>query len=578
MSPRLLTLRLRVFCFPACVRYIDIESAPSKSVGALSTPDFLFPVFMKGRIQEHPLAELIREISLAGLSGALRVERERVKFVLYFEAGALSYAASNLRPHRLVECLKRWGVVTEADLAAIKEADNDTKLLAALSATDLFDAASLQECVERQVAEVLRPALLLTGGVWMFNPRLRLQEDVRAFVKTETLAIESARRLPAEFVAGRFMRSDEKITPEKNFPTHLNLLPQEGFVLSRVDAQTSVRAIVAVSGLPEAETLRALYTLTLGGFLLRDNWPRAFTDEEVAKLRATAEAFESSAPTQTATGAGGAQPQESVPVAARAQAPRKELEQPLELEDLFARMNVASNYYEILGVGQRSELNDIKRAYHQLARRFHPDRFHQEKHTDLHSRIESAFARIAQAYETLRDKQLRATYDLKLRATKGQANAAQDLKQQAATLKKKKTEAGKARADNSSSNANNSQAVFIQAEENFQQGIAAMRDGQRARAASLLAEAARLAPQQPNYRAYYGRALAASEETRRLAEHEFQAAITLDANNASYHVMLAELYLELGFPKRAQSIAEHALELDPRNVAARLLLDKTKIK
>lgn len=533
---------------------------------------------MKGLIQEHPLAELIREISLAGLTGALRLERERVKFVLYFETGALCYGSSNLRPHRLVECLKRWGTLPEAELAAIKDADKDTKLLAALSATALFDLAALQELVERQVAEVLRPALLLTDGVWFFDARARLLEDVRAQVATDALAIESARRLPAEFIAGRFPRSDEKIAPEKNFPAHLNLLPQEGFVLSRVDAQTSVRALVAISGLSEAETLRALYALTLGGFLLRDSWPLAFTAEQIEKLRATAEAIEKGAPTQTVTNAGAQQKkEESVPVAPSAQAVKEELDQPRELEELFARMNVASNYYEVLGVGQRAELRDIKRAYHQLARRFHPDRFHQEQNRDLHARVESAFARIAQAYETLRDRQLRAAYDLKLKSPKTAATAAKDVKQQAANLRATQTDA-KARAASSASNVPNPQAILIQAEENFQQGIAAMRDGQRARAVSLLREAARLAPRQPNYRAYYGRALAASEETRRMAEAEFQAAIALDGGNASYHVMLAELYLELGFQKRAQSIVEHALSLDSRNVAARLLLDKMKQK
>ncbi|MGB9179012.1 MAG: DnaJ domain-containing protein [Pyrinomonadaceae bacterium] len=561
-------------CFSARVRYIDIESAQSNS-RRTQTPDFLFPVFMKGLIQEHPLAELIREISLAGLSGALRLERERVKFVLYFEAGALSYAASNLRPHRLAECLKRWGAVPEAELAAIKEADNDAKLLAALSATARYDDAALREMVERQAAEVLRPALLLTDGVWFFDSRARPVEGVRAKIETSALAIESARRLPAEFVASRFPRTDEKLAPEPNFPSHLNLLPQEGFVLSRVDAQTSVRALIAISGLPEMETLRALYALTLGGFLLRDNWPTAFTAEEIERLRATAEAIEKGAPTQTVTHVG-AQAEESVPVAPRVQAPKEELDQPRELEELFARMDVASSYYEVLGIVQRAELRDIKRAYHQLARRFHPDRFHQEQDRELHARIESAFARIAQAYETLRDRQLRASYDLKLKSPKSQA-AAKDAKPQAANVKATKTDA-KARIDSPAKAPQNSQAIFIQAEENFQQGIAAMRDGQRARAASLLAEAARLAPQQPNYRAYYGRALAASEETRHKAESEFQAAITLDANNASYHVMLAELYLELGFHKRAQSIAEHALRLDSRNVAARLLLDKTKQK
>ena len=51
----------------------------------------------------------------------------------------------------------------------------------------------------------------------------------------------------------------------------------------------------------------------------------------------------------------------------------------------------------------------------------------------------------------------------------------------------------------------------------------------------------------PSYRAYYGRALAANQQTQRLAEAELQAAVKLDPANASYRVMLAELYRTLGF-------------------------------
>src|SRR5712692_11704271 len=65
---------------------------------------------MEGQLSKHPLAELIREITAAGLSGALRLEHERAKVALYFEDGTLVFAASNLRAHRLREILKGGGL------------------------------------------------------------------------------------------------------------------------------------------------------------------------------------------------------------------------------------------------------------------------------------------------------------------------------------------------------------------------------------------------------------------------------------------------------------------------------------
>jgi len=96
--------------------------------------------------------------------------------------------------------------------------------------------------------------------------------------------------------------------------------------------------------------------------------------------------------------------------------------------------------------------------------------------------------------------------------------------------------------------------------------------GQRNVAMGLLASAARAVPTESRYRAYYGRVLALSVSTRRLAETELLAAIKLEPNNSEYRVMLAELYKELGFTVRARSEAERAVASDQNNRKARELL------
>ena len=83
-----------------------------------------------------------------------------------------------------------------------------------------------------------------------------------------------------------------------------------------------------------------------------------------------------------------------------------------------------------------------------------------------------------------------------------------------------------------------------------------------------------MAPQEARYRAYYGRALAASETTRRLAEGEIQAAVKLDPDSVNFRTMLAELYYDLNFHKRAQTEVERALKIDPNNRPAQALLRK----
>lgn len=364
---------------------------------------------MKGQLHQHPLAELIREISRAGLSGALRLERELARAAVYFEAGEMVYAASNVRALRLTECLRRWHAVTDKQLAAAGAQDSDMKLAHALFAAGLFTRERIDELLARQASEVLRLTLLWTEGSWNFDPRVSLSEQIKGHVEMGRLLLESARRLPPEFVAARFSSGSEIVSPAQPVPQDLSLRPEEAFVLSRVDMPLRISELTVISGLPETATLCALYTLTLGGFLERENWPRAFKEEEIrralamrASAAAQAEAAANVALKETKEAAETTTVADAVP----------EYDERRELDQLFARLDQATDYYQVLDVDSKAELSEIKRAYHSLAKRFHPDRFHQD--AGVHARVEDAFAKIAQAYETLKDRRSRSAYDFKL--------------------------------------------------------------------------------------------------------------------------------------------------------------------
>lgn len=65
------------------------------------------------------------------------------------------------------------------------------------------------------------------------------------------------------------------------------------------------------------------------------------------------------------------------------------------------------DYYEVLGVAPDAGAAEIKRAYRQLARRYHPDISGEER--------TCAFLEVARAYEVLGDAARRRSYDLALR-------------------------------------------------------------------------------------------------------------------------------------------------------------------
>ncbi len=555
---------------------------------------------MNGQLVEHPLVELIHEIGNAQISGALRLEQERVKAVVYFEAGEIVYAASNLRAHRLREIALRAGV-TEQQLAQVsgEALASDAKLGAALVEAKVLSAETLEKLLIRQAAEALRPLLLWTNGAWRFEARARLVENMRLNINSRELLLEAARRLPQGFAAGRFRHSNEMLFPEPAAASdEIGFLPTEAFMLSRLDAPMRLYEIIAISGLPEPESLRILYALAIAGCVRRENPARAFTPEEIAQSLALQSELAAAKQSAAVTNADSATATNKTDGDATAKpAPLTEEDEQRALDEMFARLERATDYYTVLGISRRAPPDEVKRAYHAHARRYHPDRFHSDADKTLHTRIEAIFTRIAQAYETLRNKTTRATYDLKLsmESTAALKPTTSFGQQPAATQQNgggnnqntnahahAETDAAKKSAPPPFSPAGQASSGaplssnMSQAENYFQQGLAAERQGNKVLATARFGEAARIEPQQPRYRAQYGQALVANPQTRPRAEAELKAAVELDKGNVSYRVRLAEFYRSIGLQRRAETELEQALALDPRNENTRRLLNSVR--
>jgi curved DNA-binding protein CbpA len=486
---------------------------------------------MEGKLAEHPLAELIREITATGLAGALRLARERAQVAIYFESGRLVFATSNLRAHRLREVAQRNGL-TEAHLAEFPVKLPDAELAAAMLKSRVLQPETLTAIRAKQVSDVLRLALLWVDGTWEFDPRVRLADETRVQIDTNRLLLECARHLPADFIAERMENSAGNYLKVGN-DNATNLLPAEKLLLSRTLQAITLPELTALSGDSREDAYRAIYALSLSGLIERSDWP--------VGLGADTSTVSTRAPRK-----GRSQAVES-PV---------ETDELADLEALFARLKIAKNNYEVLDVGGLAAIDEIKNAYHALALRFHPDRFHQSDR-ELRNKVESAFARIAQAYETLSNESLRSDYDAN-RSPKRVVTSGQKSAIPANDSNGAKTPAAPAEAN--------------RAEASFQHGLDALKRNRHDEAIRFLAEAAMLSPREARYRAQYGHALIRQSSTRRIAETELQAALSLEPDNTSYRVMLAELYKQLGLKRRAEGELERALAANPKDEAARALL------
>lgn len=496
-----------------------------------------------GKLSEFPLAELLAEAAFYQLGGSFRLTRETHKIAVYLEKGAAVYAASNLRQHRLSEIAVGSGILSADELSQFQRANNDFELGEKLVAAEKLTPAGLRELQERQTTEILRFALLWFTGEWVFTPLVRVRENLQAHPNLPPLLVEAARHAPADLFLRKFRSPAESFALQSAFPENIDLHPQEAFLLSRFDRVLTFEDLQSASGLPDTLLPRALYVLWLGGFLHRYNWRGAFSEEKLAQIQ-TAKIE----PVARQAGETAASPKEEKPIEPISAETQKsepvqtppenpEEKEKRELEEYLRRAAKAQTHYQVLGVDPTAEDSEIKRVYFSIAKRFHPDKFHNSE-TALRDRLQESFTRVSQAYDTLKDKKSRELYDFKIR-------------------KAAATDAAKAATP----------------EGCFEAGKTAFDDGNYLEAIRQFTRAIQLAPKVAAYHAAYARSLRAVPKYRYQAENEFVTALKLEPSNTEYRLQLAEFYLEQRLPKRAEGEARRVLALEPNNQKAKRILD-----
>ena len=515
---------------------------------------------IKGNLREHPLAELLHEISQTNLSGSIRLADGDHKAVVYLSDGNVVFAVSNQRRHRLFEMLVREKRLSAQQIVEIPQFTNDLELGKNLVQKHLLTRAELDDFFIHQIKEILQAAFVWQKGEWVFSSLARIKENIYFHVNLQQILIDYARSLSSAAVSGRFMSLQESFRIKANAQeTPVNFLPREQFVLSRFEVSAmKIEEVKALSGLSNPETFHVLYVLWLGGFLMRQGWNTAFTDRKISDILSAKISLKKDE----------ALPRPEFPPA-KVEAPKpfvkeeikpkvqenKLAETKITLEEYLTQTENSENHYETLGVAPKAASADIKKAYFAFARQFHPDLYHRQTEPATHLRIQNAFTKLARAYETLRDESARAVYDFKLRKELAEA-ARRDANSETVDL----------------------QGQAKMAEEYFKSGFSLLMDELYEDAVPHLGRAVHLAPENARYHAFYGKALSFDETHRHKAEAEMQSALKLDPNNETYRIILAEFFIQYNLVKRAEGELKRLLAIAPNNSEAQTLLDSLRNK
>ncbi len=505
-----------------------------------------------GKLSVNPLAELLVELEQARLDGSVRLESGDVKAIVYLRAGSITFAVSNAREHRLLNIILEQNLVDQTQLAGIPKCSNDVELGAALVNSKLISADDLKNIVTGQLERILVSVLSWTEGNWHFSPLVRSREDLGFEVGVHKLLVNYARCQPMSAVMGRFKSVQEQFERANGKSENPALQAHESFVLERFGSEPrAIEDLTLECGLPENGFLHAIYVLWLGGMLHRRDWNAAFSKNRIAAIQNARIALIKKAQ-QAAAVAKDVKPEEPE---SDTQAPPPETDKPkqpeIDLDQYLALVESGATHYDVLSVDPKAKTDEIKSSYLNLAKLFHPDRFHRESPETL-KRIQGAFSNVQSAYETLKSSDSRDNYDFKVR---------KEL-----AMKKKLKEQGVAVGEGKID------AKTEQGLESFEVGLSLLMDGDFERAIPFLGRAAHYNPDNALYRAYLGKALAHEDKQRHRAEGELQAAVRLDPGNPKIRLMLIDFFMEQNLLKRAEGELKRFLEIAPENVEAKKLL------
>ncbi len=441
-------------------------------------------------------------------SGIFRIERQTVKKQLVLKDGLLVYAESNLPEEHLARIMIAMNLLPKdkmKDIATLMKKRKTSEEAIMQSCNP--DPGVLVKGRTEQALAIAASSLGLEDFTMHFYPGenlVRYQQNLG--LALPELLVSSARRAAKDRRGPlSFAQLEGFVVLDKSFQKKEIVFPlnkEESYVCSLLSENMNVKDLLSLIPAGEAgpeELLRRLLSLGLVKFEAK----ASVADESNSLV--------------------------------------------LEIEDMLLRFETAGPY-EILSVKTDAGPDELQAAYHEMAKRFHPDRF-QSKEFSLQDRdkAERVFSAINAAYTTLRDPAARASYD--------ETRLAKESKVEAAL---------KAKAAKSEEEA--------QVEALFQEGRRSLARGDYKKAVDQLKSCVWLNPKKASYNYFLGLAESEIPSLMKSAEQHFLKAMELEGVSADSRLSLAKLYIKVRLPRKAEVQLQEVLRWDPGNLEAQKML------
>ncbi len=228
----------------------------------------------KGTLSGRILPFLLRDLYLAKQTGMLSISHQSVRKFLFFEEGAITYVQSSISDEQLGILMLRGGVYSDEKYEQIstlvREGGWKNPRILELN---LIKQNTIDWWMRTLIREVLLSMFEWDSGDYhfMFDKRPPVTCPTTT-MDTLKLILACIRRIKSIDAMQMWLGSVDLVPViDSEMMTRgfsdLNLTPQEGYFLSRIDGSLSFRQIITLAGPQKVDMLRFLVSASLTGLI-----------------------------------------------------------------------------------------------------------------------------------------------------------------------------------------------------------------------------------------------------------------------------------------------------------------------
>ncbi|MBI5634030.1 MAG: DnaJ domain-containing protein [Nitrospirae bacterium] len=461
---------------------------------------------LEGMLGYYRLSDIVLGIQRTRKTGVLNIKAEQWKKKIFFKDGEMVFSSSDQEQEQL------GAMLLASDRISSRQYQNTLSLAketgksqgAVLVEMRYLTPQELVQAVHQRVEAVIMNLCNVEDAAFSFREEaLPRNEIVILKLNTNDLLYRGSRKTEhIDAFRNRYLRHHTSVAVSSEAGSILDRLvleTRDKEILTLINRKTSLAEILSVSPLTEEDTLRSVYAL-FNSQLLELEADRAEEKSEEQESAREEKTFDS------------------------------EISDKI---DKLYREHKTLGYQGVLGLLPGATSAEIKRAYHALAKEYHPDRYLLMQSGESREKLNVIFAYINEAY-----RELSRTGSV---SQTPQASAHQ--KEPPATNNK------------------------TMAQEKYRQGRESLGNQDYENAMTFLGQAVYLDQSVSDYYYFYGIALLRNKKIKE-AEASIRKALNLSPYNADYFAELGHIYLRLGFMTRAKNTFDKALKIDPSHARA----------